>query len=155
VYFTSRRWTLTISKVGFFRELRHGSADGPSICDHRCDSARPDESRIVRYLNAAATLAATGSMADDALDATKRAVARLETATDGRWISPRDLAYYVNTYHVVLPSEFVEHMRMSSWNPPGLSREDLIRVEDELFMKQAFGLPQKAQRRISGQAEAR
>jgi hypothetical protein len=131
----SGRWTLTISKVGFFRELRHGSADGPSIRDHRRNSTQPDESRIVQYLNAAATLAATGSMADDALDATKKAVARLETATDGRLIWPRDLAYYVGSYHLVLPSEFVEHMRTASWNPPGLSREELMRIEEELFMK--------------------
>ena len=66
-----------------------------------------------------------------------RAVARLETATDGRWVWPRDLAYYVDTYHIVLPSEFVEHMRRGSWNPPSLSREDLMRIEDELFIQSA------------------
>ena len=129
--------TLTISKVGFFRELRHGSAYGPSIHDHRRDPAQPDEARIVQYLSAAATLAATGSMAAGALDATRKAVARLETATDGKWVWPRDLAYYVDTYHIVLPSEFVEHMRRGSWNPPSLSREDLMRIEDELFIQSA------------------
>jgi hypothetical protein len=85
----------------------------------------------VQYLNAAATLAATGSLVDDALDATKKAVAPLEIATDGMWVWPRDLAYYVGNYHVVLPSEFVEHMRICSWNPTCLSREDLMRVEEE------------------------
>jgi hypothetical protein len=74
-------------------------------------------------------------MADDALDATKKAVAPLEIATDGRWVWPRDLAYYVGSYHLALPSEFVEHMRIGSWNPPSLSREDLMRIEEELFMK--------------------
>jgi hypothetical protein len=109
---------LALSKVGFFQELRHGGAEGPSIRDYRRDSAQPDESRIVRYLNAAATLAATGSVVDDALDDTKKAVAPLEIATDGIWVWPRDLSYYVANYHLALPAEFIEHMRVCSWAPP-------------------------------------
>jgi hypothetical protein len=121
---------LPLSKVGFFRELRHGSKDGPSINDYRRHSAQPNEPRIVQYLNVAVTLATTGSVVDDALDATKKAIAPLEIATDGIWVWPRDLAYYVRNYHVVLPPEFVEHMRKCSWNPASLSREDLIRIEE-------------------------
>jgi hypothetical protein len=88
----------------------------------------------VQYLNAGATLAATGSVVDDALDVTKKAVAPLEIVTDGIWVWPRDLAYYVEHYHIVLPSAFVEYMRTRSWNPPSLSREDLIRIEGEFLM---------------------
>jgi hypothetical protein len=125
---------LAPSRVGFFRELRHGNADGPSIRDSQRNSAQPDETRIVQYLNAGATLAATGSVVDDALDVTKKAVAPLEIVTDGIWVWPRDLAYYVEHYHIVLPSAFVEYMRTRSWNPPSLSREDLIRIEGEFLM---------------------
>jgi hypothetical protein len=78
-------------------------------------------------------LAATGSVVDDALDVTKKAVAPLEIATDGIWVWPRDLSYYVGNYHLALPSEFVEHMRMCSWNPVSLSREDLIKIEEEFL----------------------
>lgn len=124
---------MALSKVGFFRELRHGSSDGPSIRASESDSAQPDEVRIVEYLNGGATLAATGSVVDDALDTSKKAVAPLEIATDGRWVWPRDLAYYVREYHLALPQAFIEDMRARFWNPPRLSQDDLLRIENEFL----------------------
>jgi hypothetical protein len=120
-------------RVGFFRELGHGSPGGPSL--HEClQQVNPNEAAIVQYLNTGATLAATGSMADDYLDKTKKAVAPLEIATDGRWVWPRDLAYYVREYHVRLPTEFVEHMRRSGWKSPEFTQEDLERLEADYLM---------------------
>lgn len=123
---------LTLSQVGFFRELRHGSANGPSIHDCCSNSAQPNEQEIIQYLSAAATLVATGSVVGDVLDSTKKAVAPLEIATDGTWVWPRDLAYYMTNYHVVLPSESVEYMRKWFWDPPSLRHEDLVRIGEDL-----------------------
>jgi hypothetical protein len=121
-------------RVGFFRELRHGRPDGPSIDDCAERSGGRDEDAIVRYLNAGATLAATGSMVDDCLDNTRKGVAPLEIATDGRWVWPRDLAYYVGEYHVRLPQEFVEHMRAHDWTARAFTSEELEGLETEYVM---------------------
>jgi hypothetical protein len=119
---------MALIEVGFFRELRHGRPDGPSIRDCAEPDEGPDEMAIVRYLEAGATLAATGSMVDDCLDGAKKAVAPLEIATDGRWVWPRDLAYYVGEYHVRLPPDFVEHMRARGWKAPAFTREEMERL---------------------------
>ncbi|HEX6538139.1 MAG TPA: hypothetical protein VF155_03045 [Candidatus Dormibacteraeota bacterium] len=120
-----------LKEIGFFRELRHGDADGPSLAAARDGLNEPDVEALANYLGSAATLAATGSMVDDALDPAQRFVARLETATDGEWVWPRDLAYYVRTYHVALPDDFIARVRERKGTPPALSRDELIRVEEE------------------------
>jgi hypothetical protein len=120
-------------RVGFFRELRHGKPDGPSLRDS-IGSGEPDEAAIVQYLYTGATLAATGSMVDDYLNSDRKAIAPLEIATDGRWVWPRDLAYYVAEHHVRLPSAFVEHMRERGWKAPEFTLADMEKIETEYVM---------------------
>jgi len=98
---------MTLAQVGFFRELRHGHPNGPSLEEAVGKLHASDVGGILRYLENAPTLAATGSVVDDALSPERTAVARLEIATDGEWVWPRDLAYYVRQYDVGLPSSIV------------------------------------------------
>jgi hypothetical protein len=122
-----------LRQAGFFRELPHGQADGPSLVECRRDMAQPDEARVASYLGSAAILAATGSSVDDYFNPANKAVARLMVATDGTWQWPLDLGYYVREYHVELPAEFVAHMRQRSWEPPELTHADLVRLTEEEF----------------------
>lgn len=123
-----------LKPVGFFRELRHGMPNGPSLPKSVRPAATSDEDRVVRYLQLSPTFAASGPMVDDVLDPSNKSVARLETATDGQWMWPRDLAYYVAKYHVELPEEFVRHMRARDWQVPELSNDYLAELAAE-FMK--------------------
>lgn len=122
---------VTIERVGFFRELRHGEADGPSLSAIRDRLDAADVEMVAGYLDSAPTLAATGSLVDDVLDPGKKGVARLEIATDGAWVWPRDLGYYVRTYRVALPPEFVATIRARQGAPPAMSDADLARAEAE------------------------
>ena len=123
-----------LKPVGFFRELRHGMPTGPSLAASVRPAAGSDEDKIVRYLQLSPPFAASGPMVDDALDPSNKAVAPLETATDGQWMWPRDLAYYVEKYHVELPDDFVNHMRHRDWQIPELGKSDLAELATE-FMK--------------------
>ena len=124
---------MAVQRVGFWRELRHGDPDGPSLHDSVRRGLREREAEIVRYLRDSPTLAATGVRVNDYLNSDNRAVAPLETATDGTWIWPRDLPYYVETYSVALPTAFVQHMKQRNWEPPELTYEELVAVENALF----------------------
>jgi hypothetical protein len=118
-----------LREVGFYRELRHGHPNGPTLTDAVRSGSHPYEREMVRYLTAAATLAAAaGPLVDDVLDPTNEGVAPLEIATDGIWVWPRDLAYYLQTYHVELPGEFLAHMRQHNWTPPALTAAELEKV---------------------------
>lgn len=108
--------------------------DGPSLADCVRSVPTSDEDKIVSYLRLSPTFAASGPMVDDVLDPSKKSIAPLETATDGEWMWPRDLAYYVERYHVELPEDFVNFMRENDWRAPELSKEDLAKLASE-FMK--------------------
>ena len=119
---------MSLMRAGFYRELVHGDPDGPSL---RMAAGRsvPDLARIAAYLDGAPTLAATGSLVDDVLVAGRPGVAPLEIATDGVWVWPRDLGYYVRVHAVSLPEAFVRHMRDRQWTPPVLSVDELVAAE--------------------------
>lgn len=122
-----------LKRVGFFRELRHGTPDGPGLAESIRSIAAANEDKIIRYLRLSPTFAASGPMVDDAIDPSNKSVAPLETATDGQWVWPRDLAYYVETYHIELPGDFVSYMQEQDWRPPELSANDLARLASEFI----------------------
>jgi hypothetical protein len=80
-------------------------------------------------LRAGATLAVASAPAvTDVLTKDSRPIAPLATLTDGVWVWPADLAYYIETYHVRLPDEFAEHAASNSWIPPKLTHADLVEL---------------------------
>lgn len=122
-----------VREVGFFAELRHGRPDGPSLRAAVRPTGDPSEDQLVSYLRSGPTLATTGQMASDVLAGDDVPVAPLAVLTDGAWIWPADLAYYVERYHVRLPEEFVQHAAARGWTPPALTHEELVAVELQVF----------------------
>src|SRR6266550_8203775 len=82
-------------RVGFFRELKHGDPDGPVLAEAVRNEPGPDERDLVAYLRGATVLAGAPGLADDALDTSKTQVSPFHICTDGTWMWPLDLAYYV------------------------------------------------------------
>ena len=111
--------------VGFFRELRHGRPDGPSLRQAVHAEADIDEARVVEYLRSGSTITVAGRLTSDVLSGSPDAVLPLGVLTDGVWIWPADLEYYVEQYHARLPSEFLEHAKRLEWRPPVLSEGQL------------------------------
>ena len=121
---------MALRKVGFFRELRHGFPDGPSLKAVR--GTLKEVGAVAKYLRSGNAVVTPGVLVDDVLDPTKTRVAPLWILTDGAWVWPADLAYYVETYSCGLPQEFLDHMRGVRWRMVTLSDEDLARVCVEL-----------------------
>jgi hypothetical protein len=121
-----------LNRAGFFAELRHGGPGGPSLVQARQNAAHPDEQRILGYLRDGSMLVIAGVGLDDFFDSAKKGIAPLKILTDGEWLWPGDLAYYVREYHVALPAEFIEHMRKNGWRPPALSQQERAAVKAEV-----------------------
>jgi hypothetical protein len=92
---------------------------------------QPDEDRIAAYLKEGALLVACPGVVGDVLDSGVKDVqdpavpiGSAHILTDGAWAWPADLEYYVRTYHVRLPADFIEHMRTHQWRPPAESELD-------------------------------
>jgi hypothetical protein len=125
---------VTIKRIGFFRELRHGQPGGPRLAGAIGKLPPCDLDLVVHYLETAPTLAATGSLADDVLNAERTGISKLEVATDGEWAWPRDLAYYVREYRAELPDEFIRVVESRGGVPPTLDHEALDRVEAQFIL---------------------
>ncbi len=124
---------MALLRAGFFRELRHGDSDGPPLREAIDIDQGHDDETIGAYLRAGNTLAATAMPVDDILDATKTNIAGLTLMTDGTWLWPSDLAYFVETYGVAVPPELRNHIVAHLGDPTKLSPEELAALENELF----------------------
>jgi hypothetical protein len=119
------RWQLnpkrTLKEVGFFREthpfLNRGNRRVlPSIRDSMRASASPAADDICGYLRAGRQFAYTSSIPFFASDEDRRAhgLGGFEL-TDGIWLWPDELHYYVRRFHLSLPQEFVADMGCQNW----------------------------------------
>jgi hypothetical protein len=124
---------MALRKVGFFRELRHGDPDGPSLEMARSQLGLSERSRIALYLRGGGVVATTGTLVGDYFDRRASGVATAEVRTDGIWVWPADLAFYVEKYGVGLPSEFLQHMEGQEFEPPLLEEGEIQRAEEDLF----------------------
>jgi hypothetical protein len=128
-----------LKRAGFFRELRHGDVDGPVLQDAvgRLPSELKD--RVVHYLEAGHALAATPGWVDDVLKPDNKHIGSPNLMTDGEWMWPLDLAYYVRQYSAAPPAEFIRHMELSQWSPKPVTKEQSSRLIDELLGQEGIG----------------
>ncbi|MEU9298458.1 hypothetical protein [Streptomyces sp. NPDC048266] len=119
--------------LGEFRELQHGSPQGPSLIAAARSEGDPHEEDLVRYLRAGSVIAATGSAVYDFLSPTNELIDGLHLLTDGEWFWYTDLVHYVERYHVPVDDRFVAHARPHGWAPPQLSDDQLVQIADTFF----------------------
>ncbi|MEV4725483.1 hypothetical protein [Micromonospora humida] len=113
--------------VGFFRELGPDPAEvyAESIRAHLGPSPLPDVEDVVRYLRDGHGLIDVMGAEVDVLGSDRHLVGGASVMTDGEWLWRDDLRFYVTTYHVRLPEDFLATIRRNSYHVPELPVEDL------------------------------
>jgi hypothetical protein len=125
-------WIGSLIGVGFFREMYHGDTTGPSLEVARQREPIPEEEALATYLDSghlfrrAVPLSVTHAfmdppagdstydrLADDSID-----IGPPHLLTDGVYVWPADLPYYLRTYHVRLPRAFIVHAKRNGWHVP-------------------------------------
>ncbi|WP_371796029.1 hypothetical protein [Streptomyces sp. NBC_01718] len=119
--------------LGFFREFPHGDPEGPSLLECAEKGDAQIQCLIADYLEAGAMLASTAQRVFDVLSEENDDVGLLAIRTDGAWMWPADLPYYVRKYNISLPGDFIIHAKSLGWVAPDLSRADLLSIEEEMF----------------------
>ncbi|ACY14784.1 hypothetical protein Hoch_2241 [Haliangium ochraceum DSM 14365] len=111
-------WGEGLLKVGWFHELEHCDYEGVSLEKARSESPAPDEDRIAAYLDAGHLyIAATGFVEDWFAD-DEIMIGPPHLLTDGVYVWPADLPYYVRNYHVRLPKAFMIHVANNGYEMP-------------------------------------
>ncbi len=111
--------------LGFFRELRHGDPDGPSLEELAGAGNAADTDMLVAYLRDGAALIVSPGLVSDVLSGDETPVCERHIVTDGVWVWPLDVAHYVEKRDVGLPLEFLEHVQRVSYKIPHISNEQL------------------------------
>ena len=117
--------------VGWFREFggnEERSSDNPSIRDFINPEPQPDERRIVHYLRSGVLIGVSSGYDRDVLNPAAGVILPQGFQTDGLYFWPVSLPYYVETYHLLLPNEFLEYMRKNDWTVPGEAEEIALKV---------------------------
>lgn len=109
-----------LKRQGFFREMLHGEATDPSIKEYinklTCNSE--EKSKIIDYLHDGILLTACCGTSDDIIHPENGVAGVPSFYTDGKWVWPGDLVYYVNRYNLALDLVFLEDMRANQWKVP-------------------------------------
>jgi hypothetical protein len=65
-----------------------------------------------------------GKVVGDALNPSAEVVLFPSRKTDGVFVWPAELGYYVRKYHLRVPAAFVERMLSLNWQPPAEQEND-------------------------------
>ena len=76
------------------------------------------------------TVIVSPGVTKDVIDETAGSAGTGSACTDGKWLWPDDLSYYVRKYNISIPADFLETMEENNWENPGgkmdLSDESII-----------------------------
>ncbi|MFI0262541.1 hypothetical protein ACH4OW_26280 [Streptomyces sp. NPDC017056] len=125
-----------IRRVGFFAE---GNEDGdPAVYSASLTLAMegppaPDEDRILSYLEDGEEIFSTMGAERDAISRDEWIGGAGSLLTDGEWVWPVDLVYYLSRYHIALPADFLDHVRKSGYQAPRVPDDRSREIMAELF----------------------
>jgi hypothetical protein len=108
---------MILKRQGYYREMPHGDDTDPSIFE-RLHNEDDNKDKICKYLREGYVLAACGNFVKDVVCPEKGIVGAPDDITDGVWIWPADLVYYVENYGLLLDDVFVKYMSEHAWTVP-------------------------------------
>ena len=120
-------------RFGFFNEVPETERK-QTILSLQSPAARPDEDRALGYLARGVLIGVAMCVETDPLSDPPTMIGPPNARTDGVWLWPETLSYYVRRYHVRLPEELLAHMRQNGWEcPQAVNHEALCTDNDEIL----------------------
>ena len=108
---------MILRRQGYFKEMPHGDSTDSSIFEN-LHKKIDNKDKICNYLRQGYVLAACGGVVKDVVCPEKGIVGSPDDITDGVWIWPADLVYYVENYDLLLDDAFINYMSEHEWNVP-------------------------------------
>lgn len=119
---------MVLIRKGFYREMQFGDETDPSMLDSIHQKIENKE-LICKYLQNGYVMAACGDVVTDVLSPENGVIGSPDDLTDGHWLWPGDLAYYVEKYDLKLDDDFIDYMKSHSWSIPNDISIDFENIE--------------------------
>lgn len=111
------REKVPLKKIGYYYQLP--KADQLHILKLLTrEEPIPDEAEIADYLDSGLLFAACPGVECDPLLPEAPIAGALHVRTDGEYAWPETLSYWVRRHHLLLPNEFLEHVRRAAYRLP-------------------------------------
>lgn len=110
-------------------------ADGrPSFApDHPTIADGPERTRVLTYLRAGTTLLTTPTTMEDVVDPSRGSVVSANFRTDGTWIWPDTVEYYLDVHGLAPDARLLAHVHAGEGLPPRLDSVAVHRAMAELY----------------------
>ena len=106
---------MELKTVGYYKEMPHGRKADNSILDF-IDKEKPENiEKIYQYLRSGVEFIVSPEITHDIIVPEKGTSGIASSYTDGIWLWPGDLAYYVKNYNLKLPDDFISTMKENDW----------------------------------------
>jgi hypothetical protein len=106
--------------VGFFRELPYGDKEGSLLKDSVSSFSGADVERVVTYLKSGVVFIVAPGVSMDHFSNGQEVIGPLTLLTDGKFLWPSDLAFYLQRYKIAIPSDLLRHMETNGWKIPSV-----------------------------------
>jgi len=132
-----REGKMNIKTVGYFKEMPHGNKSSASIYDYINNGNAGEIEHICHYLESGIEFIVSPEISEDIINPAKGTAGVISDYTDGTWLWPGDLSYYVKNYGLKIPEEFLQTMRANNWKVP-ITLDDLDFDDIEIDGKKVF-----------------
>ena len=110
---------MILMRTGYYCEMHHGEADDPSIFEaKKADYSEESLRKILGYLRNGIVIAAASDYSQDVINYENGIAGCPDALTDGKWLWPGDLQYYVKNYSIALDPDFINTMINNNWQTP-------------------------------------
>ncbi|MCR5627408.1 MAG: hypothetical protein K6F99_08820 [Lachnospiraceae bacterium] len=106
---------MKLKTVGYYKEMPHGRKTNNSILDSINKEKPENIEKIYQYLRGGVEFIVSPEITQDIIAPEKGTSGIASSYTDGIWLWPGDLAYYVKNYNLKLPDEFISTMKDNDW----------------------------------------
>ena len=108
---------MKLRRIGHFYELTSDS-QRQEIRNLRGNLHAPLKQKALRYLRSGVNTGIVMMVEYDHSSMPEACLGSVGLMSDGKWIWPSSLAYYVETYDLGLPADFLEDMANNDWSVP-------------------------------------
>ena len=124
---------MKLRTVGYYKEMPHGQETDPSM-EEFLNQEDPEQAEMIcDYLRNGSALIVSPGETVDVLHPERGFSGTATAYTDGTWVWPGDLAYYVESYLLKIPEEFRQTMIQNKWQNP-VANVDLRPQDDETVL---------------------
>ena len=111
--------------IGVYNEMPYGKTSDLSIMDFIGQEDDDNILKICNYLEHGIVIIHSSEVLNDVIDYSKGIAGTATALTDGVWLWPGDLSYYVRNYKLKLSDEFIKTMVQNEWKVP----DDALKID--------------------------